>query len=71
MTLKLASSVLWVLNHGRLKLALESCAHMANFQRTSITMQQSQKGKEVDCVEPFNSAVAYYSVTQAHCFYRG
>lgn len=46
MTVKLTSSVLRALNHGRLKLSLESCMLMANFQHPSITMLQSQKKGE-------------------------
>lgn len=57
MTLKLASSVLRALNHGRLKLALESYAYGQLPAALNYNAAEPEKGREVDCMEPFNSAV--------------
>ena len=47
------------------------CAYGQLPEDLNYNAAEPEKGKEVDCVEPFNSAVAYYSVTQTHCDYRG
>lgn len=57
MVLKLVSSVLRAENHGRLKLAPESCAHGQLPADLNYNAAEPEKGKEVDCMEPFNSTV--------------
>lgn len=47
------------------------CTYGQHPEDLNYNAVEPEKGKEVDCVEPFNSAVAYYSVTQTHRYYRG
>lgn len=47
------------------------CAYGQLPEDLNYNAAEPEKGKEVDCVEPFNSAVACYSVTQTHCYRRG